>query len=642
MLVKLEEAKKQYTEAKKAYYEGNPIMSDAQFDFLEEWLKDTMGEDHPFFTVGSEGDYEIEHDRPMLSLRKVKEDEVDQLFDWMGDKPVLITLKMDGTAGSLIYEGGKLSLAKTRGDGKKGKNITRFMKFIDSVPDQIHLDGKVEVRGEFVVSKDDFAKLQARYIELGLDPPSSIRNCVAGILNPNRKENHDLAQFLTFVAYDIVQDTSYYFDEGFKLDALGRAGFALALMKDQEIKVTDSHQDILDVIQWYKDNRDKLNFATDGIVFAYLRVQDQIDAGMHKLYPKGKIAFKIISETAVTTIMNIVFETTRTGKLSCVAEVEPVEISGAKISRVSLFNPGYMLDHQISCGDKIRIVRSGEIIPKYLETVEKSNSKPVFPRECPSCGEALRWSKTGTDLICDNINCESQMILHIIHWVKTLDIKGISSKTIEALWDANLIRDIPDLYGLFENEIASVDGLGRATYKTLKDGLNEKTNMPLEMFLRGLGIPNIGKTMSANLAQKFGSLNRICKISSFDELDGLPNAADKTKIGILDAISVIAHYARRLDFLNVLDYIPDEQGTLSGKSFIITGSVNHPKKRKGVEEDIKAAGGTIQSTVNDKLSYLVINEQNGSSKEQKATKLGIPMITEEELYNIIKGDATCL
>jgi DNA ligase (NAD+) len=321
-----------------------------------------------------------------------------------------------------------------------------------------------------------------------------------------------------------------------------------------------------------------------------------------------------------------------------VAIVEPVEISEATIQRVSMFNAGYIRDNNIAVGDTIKIVRSGEIIPKYLETVKKGSENSQHPLECPSCNSSLEWSDTQTDLYCKNPDCPAQAIEHIIHWCKVLEFDKISGKTIEALWDAGLIRTIKDMYNPeILDKMIQVNGLGTSIAKTLSEHCDRTATVPISKFLQALGLQAIGQTMSGHLAEKFGSLENLLAVNNVDDLEGLPNAAIKTKFDVLNALETVRRMAKELRFIVIEDAKKSvaSTGSLSGKNFLITGSVEHPKKRKGVEEDIINAGGLISSSVNATLDYLVINESKGSSKEQKAEALGVKMITEKELYKMI-------
>jgi DNA ligase (NAD+) len=622
-----------YTDLKIQYYEGNPTVSDAEFDEFEAYLFDKLGVDNPAFKIGASGDYDVKHDTPMLSLNKFKEDEFDKLVAWMGNEQLVGTYKMDGTAGSLIYENGVFVLAKTRGDGISGKNITKASWLID-FPKQISDGGSLEIRGEFVISRKNFDNLKLECSVRGLEIPSSMRNIVAGLLNANKKHDIDLAKFISFCAYDLIDDIEYNEDD--KLKILQILGFRTASWTNPF--VINDENELRMAIEEYKEKKDSNWFLTDGLVFSYRSYDAQKNAGMHKRYPKGKMAYKMISETAETVVKDLEWTTTRTGKVSVVAIVEPVEISEATIQRVSMFNAGYIRDNNIAVGDTIKIVRSGEIIPKYLETVKKGSENSQHPLECPSCNSSLEWSDTQTDLYCKNPDCPAQAIEHIIHWCKVLEFDKISGKTIEALWDAGLIRTIKDMYNPeILDKMIQVNGLGTSIAKTLSEHCDRTATVPISKFLQALGLPAIGQTMSGHLAEKFGSLENLLAVNNVDDLEGLPNAAIKTKFDVLNALETVRRMAKELRFIVIEDAKKSvaSTGSLSGKNFLITGSVEHPKKRKGVEEDIINAGGLISSSVNATLDYLVINESKGSSKEQKAEALGVKMITEKELYKMI-------
>jgi DNA ligase (NAD+) len=627
-----------YLKCKSAYYDGEPICSDAVFDEFEEYMIQKIGSNDSLFRVGSNDEYEIEHDSPMLSLNKYKEDEIDGVIKWMGGRKIFGNYKMDGCAGSLIYEKGHLVLAKTRGDGVMGKNITKLVKFI-TLP-EVHVYRKIdmEVRGEFVISKINYEKIQVERKLRGLDPFDSLRNCVAGMLNPNKKNNMDLAKFLTFVSYDIITDEINFNNESDKIVSLQKYGFRTP--EETAWLVFSKKEHLLENIKYYTKAKDEYEFLTDGIVLSYQKISDQESVGYHKLYPKFKVAYKLISETAETKVLDIEYNVTRTGKLSVVAILEPVKLSGARIKRASLYNPKNIQDNDIAVGDIISIVRSGEIIPKYLQTVKKGSAITCVPHACPVCNTPLRWSTTKTDLYCDNLECEAQVLQKIQHWVDILDIDHISHKTIETLYNNCIIRTISDLYRLNVNHISVLSGFGDKTANLLVKGLKNTKNMEFASFLRGLGIKGIGRTLSKDLAKEFYSIENLCGVTTISRFDNIPNTAEKTKKLLLYAIPFICRKVRELEsFITIKTCKTEIQSEvilpLSNLSFIITGSVTHPKKRKGVEADIIENGGTISSSVKDGLSYLVINEQKGSSKEKKAVNLNIKMISEQELYKMI-------
>lgn len=633
---RLEELEQLIATHKQLYYKGETQLSDEEYDALEEELRQLDSESYMLQKVGYVvGDQKVKHAKPMLSLEKTKD--LAELEQWVGSDECIMSEKMDGTAASLVYEQGLFRLAKTRGDGQVGENMTKHFEYI-SFPDRLTLkswrNADVEIRGEVVISKQNFDKLSADMGSRGLDLPNSIRNIVAGLLH--KKSDLDLCKYLTFKAYSFIMDDSGIDSEYNIFKTLKDEGFSTP-----DFMVVDS-SNIKDQVIAYGDKRlNKGQFLTDGLVIAVQDLTKQLARGFTNHHPKGKIAFKFDSERAITTVVEILVDVGRTGKISFVAKVKPVELSGASISKVTLHNAKYIRDHDIGVGAEIEITRSNEVIPKHCRTVN-SYTNITFPDCCPSCKESLSWSSTKVDLLCTNQACPAKALGKVEHWIKVVGIDNIGESTLQQLFE-ELVTDVSDLFRLVPEDLAGLDRMGKRSANKIVKNIQDNKEIPLETFLAALGIEGLGRGVAKLLVEHYSSIDEFHSWVNRTDLLGVKcDLMEIEGIGEVLAENIAIAITGDTFWLDIQELYQlgvvilakeDESASpLKGMTFVITGSLSKP--RKAIQNWIEQRGGKATGSVSNKTTHLVCNAKSTSSKYVKAESLGLPVITEEELEKL--------
>lgn len=616
---------------KQKYYRGEPKISDAEYDALEDELRGLRPDSHALQVVGYEvGEQKVKHARPMLSLDKSRDP--DDIVEWMAGEECLVTDKLDGSSASLVYEGGAFKLAKTRGDGIYGENLTAHFKYVvcpKVLYDPAWKGMDVEIRGEVCITRQSFEELSDEMARRKLDRPKSIRNIVAGLLH--RKIDHDLCRFLHFMAYEIISDQVALDTEESKMNLLGQEGFRTPRCR----KIT-SGEGLKKIIADYSATINSYQYLTDGLVVSVNNISRQLGRGFTGHHPKGKIAFKLKSDIAVTTINDILVDVGRTGKLTFVGVVDPVVLSSARVQHVTLHNVRYIKDHNINVGARIEITRSGEVIPKHIKTIELAGNY-VFPTQCPLCGYSLNYSATKTDLRCFNPQCDSRIYGRVKQWIELTDIDHIGDLTLRKLFDSNLISGVQDLYDLRADQLAKLERLEEKSAQNIVDSISKATNLTLEQSLSGLCIEGLGKGVAKLLVKAYPTVSGLRNASEddFKTIDGIGEViAHNVYVGLRD-------YGWPLfDALKTRGVIINDAksstrlSSLGGTTFVITGSLTKP--RKEIKSLIEAFGGKVTGSVSKNTSYLVCNQPSSSSKYKKAQQLGVPIITEDQLYNMAK------
>lgn len=619
---------KLYLQYKDAYYNAIPLVSDDVFDALEEKIRRTNPNSSVLTMVGANNttDYLIKHNKEMLSLNKTYDQK--ELSRWSNNEEVCYSYKMDGMAASFVYTSNDgLVLAKTRGDGIFGKNITKNIAFMN-IP---IVNFNIEIRGEVVITKNKFIELVEQCNILNVDAPTSMRNAVAGLLNPNKKTNIQLASYLDFYAYDLIGiDTNTDFDMFMKLRELGFNTPIFGLVSS-----------LSDIINIYDNSKQTLDYLTDGIVFSINNKQLQESLGNTSHHPKGKMAFKLQNEQGVTTVENITYDVGKNGKISFVANVEPILLSGATIKNVTLHNAKYILDNDISIGSKINIIRSGEVIPKFLSIADNSGVIQQYnlPTNCPSCNHKLIWSETYTDLMCTNNLCHGQVLRSIIHWCKTIEIGGVSEGILSYLYEIGLITNYKDIYKLTEADLKYLPGFGETSAANIILSINTKKVIDSDKFIIGLNISGIGRGTSKDIMKYFKTINNFIKwldLGIYDQLLNIDGISHKTAFAIDNNSQYIQTELTSLINLGVTIIDNYNINTVAKSlSFCVTGTLS--KNRNDIHKDIEAKGFEVKTSVNKELSYLVCNDSSSnSSKVRGAIKHGIKIISEKELYKILQ------
>lgn len=617
---------------KQLYYAGKPEIPDGKYDALEAELQ-ALVPDHPVLSlVGTEATNpgtKVRHDVPMLSLQKTYDRA--ELIDWAGDETVLGTLKVDGVSLSLLYdESGKLVCAKTRGNGQVGEDVTRTVRWIADVLPRLedNAQKRAEIRGEIFCTESNFVKLSEQFVALGLERPTSPRNIVAGLLG--RKSHAELARFFSFFAFNLVQA-----DESFGLETesgvmawLGARGFRLP-----SPKVLKGPEAIDEYLAEVKRLSEEDEVGLDGAVLSYDRLTRHRELGNTSHHPRYKMSFKWAGETAVTTIEGIAWATSRLGIVTPVAVVQPVFLSGASITNVTLHNAAHVKLYNLKKGDKIEIIRSGEVIPKFLQVVEGADGAFTWPETCAACHTALAFDDVR--LKCPNTaGCPAQQLGAIINWIRAVEIDDLSEKRLLPLMDHGLVKGMADLYRLKETDFLVIPQTKEKMAAKLFANVQKSKTTPLVNFLNGLGIEGAGATTWEKLLESFPGLPElqaataaeIADVHGFAEKSGEQIAVGlEIRKGLIDDLLSVGVKPQFTAALVDKTHLP-----LSGKTIVITGALSRP--RSEVEKAIKAAGGKTASAVSAQTFAVVTDDPaSASSKMKKARELGVLVWSEADL-----------
>ncbi len=626
---RIQELEKLIIHHKERYYIGQAEISDEEFDKLEDELKKLDPQNPVLQIVGfkqSEQVNKVEHQKKMLSLDKTYDEK--DLEKWIDKKEVLSIFKIDGSSCSLVYENGHLVLAKTRGDGQFGENITKKAVFIPDIPKSVEKKKNFEVRGEVYCIEKNFFTLSKEMKELNLETPSSQRNIVAGLLG--RKENIQLSRHLSFQAFDIITEEKFQ-NEHQKLDFLKGAGF-----KTPDYVIHKGTKELKVKLQEARDFMSSGDYLIDGLVFIYDDLKLHQELGETGHHPRYKLAFKFAGDTKIAKINEIEWGVSRNGTLTPVALIEPTELSGAVIGRVTLHNFGMVQNFQLKAGDKIEIIRSGEVIPKFLGVVEKAIGNFSYPETCPSCQSKLKVEDIW--LFCENEKCPSKIKEEILNYIHKANIEDVSDKRLEEMISKGLVQDIPDLYRLKEEDFLKLEKVKEKLAAKMFENIQKTKEQNLAQFISAIGVEGVSVTKSEKIiAQGYNTLEKIQALT-VDKMLEIEGFAEKSSEMIVSSIKKKSKLITELLKVGVVvraDEISSGEGPLKGLKFCITGELSQPRPQ--IEKLIKLNGGVIAG-VSKNLNYLVTNEsESASSKFIKAKSLGVSIIDEKQLLKMIEG-----
>ncbi|MFX1507459.1 MAG: NAD-dependent DNA ligase LigA, partial [Promethearchaeota archaeon] len=480
---------------KKKYYDGEPEISDEAYDALEERLRQIDPNNPVLHIVGSPEGGKITHNSPMLSCQKATT--IDEVLKWSKGLDLYIGYKIDGFSLSLIYENGRLVQAATRGNGIMGDDATIPIMKIASIPKVIKVNEKINIRGELFMRISEFNRIiKAEGVEY-----SSPRNLAVGTL-----KQKDLTllekRTLDFQAFELLE-----YEENASLEEYNELlhswGFNTA---DFKLLNTPTRNDIESLFQQVQKRRDSLDFEIDGLIFKYNDAVQRESAGRTEHHPKWMIALKFASQGDISIVRDITWQVGRTGVLTPVAELDPVEVMGAVIKRATLHNAEFLETLDVAKDDTVMVIRSGDVIPKITEVVDKGVNEASFPSICPSCGSTL--IRDGVNLVCTGSPCRDRDIQAIRHWIRVTDIEGLGPKNVAKLYDLGLIRHFPDLYDEKLTEGVLVKHLGKNGSKIFRS-IKEKRHLPFHIFLSGLGIESLGRGMAKTLVNHFKTLKEL-------------------------------------------------------------------------------------------------------------------------------------
>ncbi|MCK5072080.1 MAG: NAD-dependent DNA ligase LigA [Bacteriovoracaceae bacterium] len=609
------------------YYQGRSEISDNEYDLLEEELKSIDPNNYVFSIVGSElkGRGKVRHKAKMLSLNKTYD--IDDLREWIGVDNVVSTYKIDGVSCSLIYQNGRLSMGKTRGDGTYGENITSKLMWIESIPKDLDgLTDTIEIRGELYCPEEKFFHLADEMEKIGQDRPSSQRNIVAGLMG--RKENLELCRYISFQAFEYMAEELPFNSEHDKFKLMSNLGFETPNF----ILHTDNTR-IEDAIEEAKVFMSEGDYQIDGLVFAYDELEKQRSLGETSHHPRYKMAFKFKGESKVTTIKKIIWSVSRNGVLTPVGNVEKIELSGARISRVTLHNFGMVRHYNLKHGDRIEIIRSGEVIPKFLSVVESSGEQFEYPSKCPECGaetiiEDIR-------LYCSNPNCSARIKEQILNFIQKIGIYDLSSKRLDALIESGMVKSTVDVYKLSIDDFKKMDKVKDKLAEKMHKSIQGTKHVDFVTFLASLGISGGAyNTCKKVVDAGFNSIEKISKLT-VSELSLIDSFAEKSSEEFLKSFN------EKLPLINELIGVgflfkthSSVEKPLDGKKICITGALS--EKRSLIEKWIRDAGGVITGSVSNKTDYLLTNDQeSNSSKFKKAKQFGVEIISEEKVKKMV-------
>jgi len=641
------------------------IMSEAAADSLKHELStledeypDLITPDSPTQRVAGAplpGFISVAHSQRMLSLNDVFTEE--ELLSWQeriekllppGAKLEYFTdIKMDGLACALIYRNGMLERAITRGDGFNGEDVTLNVRTIDSVPLTLRhspehkqfLSGRTEVRGEIVMYKDDFKKLNDERATKDLPLFANPRNTAAGTirqLDPKLVASRPLH----FRAYDLLRDDPAEVPtNALAYKTLSSLGF----LTNTDAKIFKDLVSLKEYADKWEVARTKLKYNTDGLV---IKVNDRAlydRLGVVGKAPRAAVAYKYAAEQATTKVKDIFVSIGRTGVATPVAMLEPVVVAGSTVQMATLHNETEVLRKDIRIGDTVIVHKAGDIIPEVVQPLIKlrNGSEKVFkmPEKCPECGTVLiKLKPEDAAWRCPNEHCPSRSWKRIEHYASkaALDIEGLGEKNVIALINAQLVKDQSDIYKLKSEQLEKLDRFGQISANKLAVAIKQKKNPSLSRFIYGLGIRHIGVQTAIDLANHFKDLDKL-KQSSIDELSQIEG------IGEIVAESVVEWFneKRNLELLEKFKgfgvwpkKVVSTGGKLSGKKFVVTGSLETLGREQAVEK-IRALGGEFQSSVAHDTDFLVVGANVGAGKLKKAEQLGTKQINEDTFLKML-------
>ena len=647
------------SEASKAYYqESREVMSNFEYDRLyDELLKleketGTVFAGSPTQKVGYEILSELpkeQHERPMLSLNKTKS--VEELEEWLGDKNGLLSWKMDGLTVVLTYENGVLSKAVTRGNGEIGEVITANARTFINLPTAIVFKGRLVLRGEAVITYPDFERLNAAIPDMDAKYKNP-RNLCSGSV---RQLNSEItaSRNVRFMAFALVQaESAEAADAAGEEEALPdfhnsrkeqflwlrRLGFETV----EFVEVTA--RTIGDAVKEFERQIDGYEVPSDGLVLLYDDIAYGQSLGRTAKFPRDSIAFKWQDEVQETTLSYIEWSASRTGLINPVAVFEPVELEGTTVSRASVHNISIMESLELGIGDRITVYKANMIIPQIADNLTRSGVKDI-PKICPVCGGAteIRNVNDVKALYCTNPECQAKKIKSFDLFVSRdgLNIDGLSEMTLEKFIAHGFIREFDDIFHLarHKEEIVSLEGFGEKSYENLTEAAARASHTTLPRLIYGLGIAGIG----------LANAKVLCRHFSYD-LDAM-RRADREELCAVDGIGPVladawVRFLENAGNNEMLDRLlkdltfekeeqPAEQQLLAGKTFVITGSLEHFSNRKELQERIEALGGKAAGSVSSKTDYLINNDvTSNSAKNKKARELGIPILSEDDFLKM--------
>jgi DNA ligase (NAD+) len=645
------------------YVLDDPVVSDAEYDALMQTLEqleeeyDLQTADSPTQRVGAEPQDElgtVAHDTPMLSIQTVYEadkvgDFVERCREDLDREGItfLAELKYDGLAVELTYVDGELDVASTRGDGETGEDVTENIKTLAEVPlvllqqDDIPIPERMNVRGEVYIRRDEFDTWNEERASSGEEPFANPRNAAAGSLrqlDPQVTAERPLHIFF----YEIADPDQGRFDTGWEvLQALPKYGLRV---DSDHVRRVESEEELLAYHDEMAESRNNLPYEIDGVVYKVNRLADRDTLGVRERDPRWSLAYKFEPQRATTEIQDIQVQIGRTGKLTPVAHLEPVQIGGVEVTRASLHNQREIEDKDIRIHDRVLVERAGDVIPQVVKPIKEARdgSEVAFemPDTCPVCGGAVVTTEDKKQSYCTNASCPAQLVQGLTHYAsrEAMDIEGLGEKRAEQLIDAGLVDDFASLYDLTKGDLLELDRFGEKSAENLIQEIADTKSAAFSRFLYGLGIPDVGAHMARVVARHFRTVDDLMEASE-EELEAI------SEIGPHTAESVATFFREEANRQMIADMReaglslenPLHQGgtaPLDGLTFVFTGELGR-WTRDEVKDYVARLGGRATSSVSGQTDYVVAGPGAGSKLEEAEEK-DIPILDEEAFTDLIK------
>jgi DNA ligase (NAD+) len=637
------------------YFEKDkPLVSDAEYDLLYKELEELerkypelQREDSPTqkinFNFTERLFQEVEHSVPMLSLEKVYTggeilNFIQRAKNYLKEDiqfSYLVEPKYDGLSLTIVYQKGKLIRAATRGNGRIGEDVTQNVWQIESVPKILPEKLDLEVRGEVLIKKSDFEKINSESGGVYMNP----RNFAAGSLRQKDSQNIKERK-LTFVAYEVLGKVFQYEEE--KITFLQKIGFNVP----EDYKIANSEKELIEICETgLNDIRQRSLYEIDGLVIKFREIEYHPLLGETQKSPRWACAFKFPTEKVITTILAVDWQLGRTGVFTPVARYEMVLLAGTKCNNASLHNLDYIRKMDLKIGDKVLVEKAGEIIPQIVEVkkeLRNGSEKDIYPPEiCPYCGSKIEFSEDEVFCYCPNRECPERKWKEIAFFVgkSGLDIKGLGESLVEQLFKEGIIEDIADIFYLSLEKLSVLSGWGEKSALNLLNSIQKvSTQVEMEKLLSALGIEGVGEVTARKIAQKYGDFEELFRATEEDLLQ-------IEDIGPVIAKNIVEYFSRK-EFATIFQKLKEkikivnscyaknvQNGFFAGKKVVITGTF-HAYKRAELKKILLSVGASVQSSVSKKTDCLLVGENPGS-KLEKAQKLGVKVISEEELKQIL-------
>ena len=644
------------------YVLDKPVISDYEFDHklkqlqdLESQYPDYFDENSPTQRVGgtiTKNFQTVVHEQRMYSLDNSYSKE--ELRDWekriqkiLGDVPLEYTceLKYDGASISITYENGKLKRAVTRGDGIQGDDVTNNIKTIKSIPLKLagNFPEKFDVRGEIILPFSGFEKMNQELIEIGETPYSNPRNTASGSLK--LQDSAEVAKRpLDCLLYFLIGNKLPFSSQIEGLETARSWGFKVP----KEAKLARNLDQVFQFIDFWDEHRHKLPYETDGVVVKVNDFHLQEELGFTAKSPRWAIAYKFKSEQVATVLNSISYQVGRTGAITPVANLEPVQLAGTIVKRASLHNSDQIEKLDIRVGDTVFVEKGGEIIPKIIAVDLSKRPQNTLPTNyithCPECHSELIRMEGEANHYCPNFyGCPPQIIGRIQHFIsrKAMDIEGLGGETVALLFNNGLVQNYADLYELTIDQILPLERMAQKSAENLINGVQNSKSVSFERVLYALGIRYVGETVAKKLAKHYKNIDSLSEASLLDLVlvDEIGDKIAQSVIEFFDnqenqnSINRLKEYGVQLELIEKLN--PNATNKLEGKTFVVSG-VFSTFSRDDLKKAIEENGGKVGSSISPKTDFVVAGDNMGPAKLEKASKLNVPIISEVDFILMLK------